>query len=117
MKTIVIDGVEYTLTPKEPKWRLPTVKELIEVLNYEKDKPEIEGFSSNSYWSSTTKEGHPSTAWSVYFVSGYVNYYGKVNSYYVRCVRNTEDGLVWSESSKEPMTWDEAIEYAKNLEE
>ena len=121
MKTITIDGIEYELTPKEKedknKWRLPTVNELIAMYDYNKGKPEIEGFSSYYYWSSTTKEGYPSYAWYVYFSSGYVNYNNKGSSNYVRCVRDTNKGLVWSEFSKFKMTWDEAIEYAENLEE
>jgi hypothetical protein len=30
-------------------------------------------------------------------------------------VRDGKNGLEWSSSSKESMTWDVAIEYAKNL--
>ena len=118
MKTITIDGVEYTLIPKKKhEWRLPTVNELMGIYNYEKGKPRIDGFSSNTYWSSTTREGHPSDAWYVYFRSGSVNSYNKDYDSFVRCVRDTKDGLVWSKSIKFKMTWYEAIEYAKNLEE
>ena len=121
MKTITIDGIEYELTPKEKedknKWRLPTVNELIAMYDYNKGKPKIDGFCGY-YWSSTTREGYPSYAWYVNFYCGSVsNSYSKDGNYYVRCVRDTDDGLVWSESSKDSMTWNEALEYAKSLEE
>ena len=119
MKTTTIDGVEYILTPKEKeaKWRLPTVSELVNMYDYEKGKSRIDGFNISSYWSSTTKEGNSIYAWEVYFGSGGVYFSEKDTNYYVRCVRDTDDGLVWSKSSEEPMPWDEAVEYAKNLKE
>ena len=33
----------------------------------------------------------------------------------VRCVRDGENGLEWSATTKNRMVWNEAIEYAKNL--
>jgi len=105
------------ITSKETKWRLPTVSELVAIFDYEKGKPKIDGFSSNTYWSSSNLEGYPSNVWGVYFRSGNVNYGSKDGSYYVRCVRDTDEGLIWSKSSEESMSWNEAVEYAKNLKE
>lgn len=48
-------------------------------------KSEIGGFSSTYYWSST--EYGNSYAWRQSFSAGYQEYYGKGNTYRVRCVR------------------------------
>ena len=119
MKTITIDGVGCNLTPKETKskWRLPTINELVAIFDYDKGEPKIDGFNSDYYWSLNTKDGYLSNAWRVYLSSGSVGYYPKAYRYYVRCVRDTDNGFVWSKSSEKPMTWYEAIEYAKNMED
>jgi len=106
--------------PTQNKWRLPTVDELMVMFNRTTGKPVIEGFSSSYYWSSTTYIGyigHSGYAWSVVFGNGSTTGDDKARSLYVRCVRDTDDGLVWSKSAINPMTWNEAIEYAKNLKE
>ena len=119
MKTIIIDDITYNLVLTEPvgnEWRLPTVDELMVMFDRKTDKPIIEGFNSGYYWSSTTDEGSKSRAWSIYFNSGDVNRNNKGNSGYARCVRDGKDGLEWSKSSSEEMTWEEAIDYAKTRE-
>ena len=119
MKTITIDGVEYNIVPKEnkSKWRLPTIDELVAIYGHKKGGSAIDGFSSNNYWSSTIKNGKPSGAWHVHYYNDRVYYHYRDSRNYVRCVRDIDDGLVWSKSSEESMTWYEAIEYAKNLKE
>jgi hypothetical protein len=42
---------------------------------------------SSIYWSSTTHASYSSRAWYVHFYNGYVSYYPKTYTYYVRCVR------------------------------
>ena len=66
-------------------WRLPSVKELLFIVDNSKYSPSIDNqfqnTISNLYWSSTTY------ASGVDFYSGYTDYDGKDNSNYVRCVR------------------------------
>ncbi|MBI5675184.1 MAG: DUF1566 domain-containing protein [Nitrospirae bacterium] len=75
-------------------WRLPSKKELITIVDYSipYPGPTINAtYFSNTvasyYWSSTTNAYYPYYAWNVNFYDGYVYYYGKYYSYYVRCVR------------------------------
>ena len=66
---------------KEQGGRLPTIVELMEAYH-----GKVEGFESNSYWSSS--ENSTTNAYRLYFVSGYVGTTSlKSLSYYVRCVR------------------------------
>jgi len=98
------------------KWRLPTVNELQGVFDYEDSKPKIDGFASDYYWSSTTYEGYTGYAWYVDFYNGYQSNYDKDGSCYVRCVREGDDGgLKWSKSLENKMTWDEASEHCKRM--
>jgi hypothetical protein len=83
----------------------------------ETGKPIIEGFTSYYYWSSTTYRGDKDYAWSIYFSYGGVGGNNKDDGNYVRCVRDGKDGLEWSQSSEENMTWNEAIDYARQLRE
>lgn len=57
-------------------WRLPTVKELISIIDYEKYNPAIDPIftktQSSYYWSSTPHAGGSGYAWFVYFSDGYV---------------------------------------------
>lgn len=99
----------------EGKWRLPTVDELYIMYDRELDKPKIDGFSSDYYWSSIPYEDNTDCAWVVDFYNGDVNGDNKGNKYYVRCVNGMNDGLEWSKSSEKPMTWNEAMEYANEL--
>jgi len=84
-------------------WRLPNRFELGSLLDLRYVGPPVPnragtgqasegdpftGMVLNTYWSSsTTAFGSPTDVWSVYFNSGYVDYYGKVESHYAWCVR------------------------------
>ena len=77
-------------------WRLPTIKELISLVDYRRHNPAIDtayfltAVVSSLYWSSTTYASDTLLAWSVYFYNGhdYMNY--KNVSLYVRAVRGEE---------------------------
>ena len=77
-------------------WRLPTIKELISLVDYRRHNPAIDtayfptAVVSSLYWSSTTYASDTLLAWGVYFYNGhdYMNY--KNVSLYVRAVRGEE---------------------------
>ena len=79
-------------------WRLPTVKELITLVDYRKYdiciKTKKLSCVSSSYWSSATHAGNASRAWYVGFYSGNVGSYYKTNSNYVRCVRGGSESII-----------------------
>jgi hypothetical protein len=87
-------------------WRIPNVKELQSIIDYERSGPAVKPvFNKNctpgvdvlsgsctaepNYWSSTTTAGNPSlTAWVVRFGSGLVGFGSKEQSFlHVRAVR------------------------------
>lgn len=98
-------------------WRLPTIQELLTLVNYEKYKPacDLEDTKPEAYWSSSTSASSSSKTCFVNFSRGGCHWGGKSYSNFVRCVRDGLNGLEWSASSDVKMTWNEAIEYAKNL--
>ena len=76
-------------------WRMPDVKELGTLINYNIPGQSVDiNYFPNTrmsqmsyYWSSTTYAGHSGYAWSVDFGYGRDDYHGKYNSKYVRAVR------------------------------
>jgi hypothetical protein len=85
-------------------WRLPNVKELQSIVNYQNSIPAespafntgcLSGCTSsscsctqpNSYWSSTTYLPYPTNAWNVYFPDGNLFNGTKSFDFYVRAVR------------------------------
>ncbi len=71
-------------------WRLPTVAELSYIVNAGDTSPAcFSSFScrSSAYWTSTTDAGGAGYAWYVSFFTGYVGFYDKSGTTYVRCVR------------------------------
>jgi len=74
-------------------WRLPNVKELQSIVNYQNYSPAIDttyfpATQSAYYWSGTTYGDNPASAWYVNFYDGYVSDGDKDTSLlYVRCVR------------------------------
>lgn len=80
-----------SLTLGSRSWRLPSMKELLSVLNYKYYGPTIDpsffpGTSTTYYMSSTSKPTDGSMVWSINFNDGYTTYRGKVFSGLVRCV-------------------------------
>ena len=73
-------------------WRMPSIKELSTLVHAGKVNPAINtdyfiNTQSSGYWSSTSYANDTVSAWHVYFYYGYVHYYDKTLSYYVRAVR------------------------------
>jgi hypothetical protein len=74
-------------------WRLPTIKELLTLVDHSLSlNPTIDSVafpdtSSTVYWSSTPVLNSPSGAWGVLFYSGLGETYIASNLYSARCVR------------------------------
>jgi len=74
-------------------WRLPTVKELLTLVNHEltPSSPSIEpvftGTDNEVYWSTTPLAGSASKAWGVFFGPGEATNGSVSNAARVRCVR------------------------------
>lgn len=82
-------------------WRLPTIKELANIINYSITYPGptidsgyFPNTASSWYWSSTTDANGISYAWVVHFDYGYGGNYGKNYSTYARAVRGGQSGTV-----------------------
>ena len=101
------------------KWRLPTIQELLSVVDYTKCNPStnIEGIKSEYYWSSSPITSDSPSVWIVNFYYGYSYDGNKSDSSYVRVCKTLQDGsLEWAkEDAPAEMTWYEAIEYAESL--
>ena len=98
------------------RWRLPKIEELLSIVDYTTHNPASGiDITSNFYWSSTTTAGYTSSAWGVYFGVGYSGYHSKTCIMYIRCIRDTENGLEWGEDASTKMSWHEAMEYAESL--
>jgi hypothetical protein len=71
-------------------WRLPTIKELVTLVDYSRYNPTINpifNVVASYYWSSTTYVSNTSNAWHVGFYNGHVDDSYKANYGYVRAVR------------------------------
>jgi hypothetical protein len=75
-------------------WELPTVKELIFIVDNSKSNPSInslfQNISSSYYWSSSSFASTSSFAWTVYFSNGDLGNYDNTSSLYMRCVRGRQ---------------------------
>lgn len=74
-------------------WRLPTIQELLSMVDYTRYIPAIDTnyfpyTASSFYWSSTVYCDLITNVWGVDFYNGISDYYYKLSSYYVRAVRN-----------------------------
>jgi hypothetical protein len=86
-------------------WRVPNVKELESIVNYQNFNPAAGAAfnascslgctvatcsctQSGDYWSATTFVGSPGYAWGVYFADGDVFDYNKTYEFYLRAVRS-----------------------------
>jgi len=73
-------------------WRLPNIRELQSLVDYEKINPSIDtsyfpDTRSSGYWSSTFHALHNSYGWYVDFSSGYTGSADLNNGFSIRCVR------------------------------
>lgn len=70
-------------------WRMPTIKELISLVDYSRHSPasSFPGMPNKTFWSSSPNAVNPSLAWYVDFSDGLADYGGKGDTNYVRCVR------------------------------
>ena len=72
-------------------WRLPTIRELLSIADYERTSPAIDPVlecEDSWYWTGTPYAGSPSDcAWGVAFVSGLSNWFGQGYEGFVRAVR------------------------------
>lgn len=72
-------------------WRIPTLKELLSIVDYKNYDPAIlNGFSSietSTYWSSTAYQGRDNEVWGVNFKSGATDSNSKTYDRFIRCVR------------------------------
>ena len=76
-------------------WRLPSIKELLSLVDLGAMFPSIDdawfpntvSSSDARYWSSTTSAKYASDVWLVYFTEGSGSYFFKSDKYYVRAVR------------------------------
>ncbi len=76
-------------------WRLPTIDELMYIVDNSKTLPAIDNtvfqnVNLGIYWTSSTKAGGENNAWIVHFGNGNDGPYIKIDSAYVRCVRNKQ---------------------------
>jgi hypothetical protein len=74
-------------------WRLPTIPELMSLLEPEKQENGLyinSIFNDNQTWCWSSHKRSPESAWNVYFSSGYVGRYYLYSYYYVRAVRSRQ---------------------------
>jgi len=108
MKTIIIDNLEWQAeddgilrnwqkavgyaSSLGDRWRLPTIKELFSIIDFNKFDPacKIKTCRSSYYWSSSPNAYYSSYACYVNFHGGYLHYCNKANHFYARCVRDKE---------------------------
>jgi hypothetical protein len=99
-------------------WRLPTIQELLTLVNYTKEDPASLIIDYNSYqtcWSSTPHannlvNGH----WTIHFGIGITQVQFDTQKFYVRAVKTLDNGeLEWSKVSKKSMLYKEIENYIK----
>ena len=93
-------------------WRLPSIKELCSLADYNLYNPAINAVFLNRiqsyYWSSTTLEAYSNYmdyAWGVDFYDGFCGYGGKFGYGHVRAVRGGQTGLLAATFAASPGLW------------
>jgi len=81
-------------------WRLPTIRELLTIVDYERHEPAIDTDAfkceSNYYWTSTPAHSSPGVyAWIVNFYHGFAYWGSQDGDYYVRAVRASQSLDLW----------------------
>ena len=76
-------------------WRLPTIQELIAIIDYETSIPatKMQEIAPDYYWSATTCAPNTSYAWVVDFSYGSVSIDDRTNSRQVVCVRDPNNPI------------------------
>ncbi len=75
-------------------WRMPTIDELVSIVDYSASEPSIDtaffpnNTSSGYYWSSSPKASNSDYALDVRFSNGFPRYHSKQNGFHVRLVRS-----------------------------
>ena len=90
------EAMDYVKKLKEggyKDWRLPTNKELVNIFNYQKGRPEIDFRYTSNFWSSTEYSSDATNAWYVYLNRGHTGNSTKTNTNAVRCVRRVKGNL------------------------
>ena len=84
----------------ENDWRLPTIRELANIINYDRADPAciLSSTIVYPYWSATPDVIDDDNAWSVSFHKGEVTTSRKTFTYYIRAVRGTLPHLMWSKT-------------------
>ncbi|MDH5559984.1 MAG: DUF1566 domain-containing protein, partial [Deltaproteobacteria bacterium] len=115
-------------------WRLPDIRELVSLVNFQNMNPAISaadfpGTALSSYWSNTTHAGNPGSALTVSFAAGVKSFQTKPTPLNVRCVRGVQvltpafvdngdgtitdntTGLMWmkDDDATGPQTWETAV--------
>jgi hypothetical protein len=119
-------------------WRLPSVMELMSIVNYGTYEPAIDTTyfpdieTWANYWSSTSNANNSSYACYVYFSYGQVGSNDKSSTRYVRCVRGGQTagaltdnndgtvtdgniGLMWQQGEAGSMNWENALTCCEDL--
>ena len=88
------EAIKFANSYDNGKWRLPTIKELLTLVDYSRQDPSIntnifKDCKSSYYWSASPNAYSSYGAWSVYFYGGYSSSNYKNLSLYVRLVRDS----------------------------
>jgi len=72
-------------------WRMPTIHELVSLVDYEKNRPMILGgleCEDSTYWAGTVYYSNSRRGWAVSFSSGSVGSKDLTSQHYLRCVKD-----------------------------
>jgi len=137
-----IDVCGNLITAGYGDWRLPSVRELLTIFNFEAPSPAIDlryfpdTKTAAYYLPSNTSAANPDNTFSIYFDQGGYSYIeSKASGGYVRCVRGSQllapnftdnrdgtvtdnsTGLMWQQREGGFMNWDFALNYCEDSNE